>query len=73
MRATVSSASISASLRREVSTAALCSVSSSRNSGSPFFTCWLMSTKVSATRPLVSGRMVTVRKTEVAELVDGWK
>ena len=32
-----------------------------------------MSTKVSATRPFDSGRMVTVRNTETALEVAGWK
>ena len=68
-----SSASTSAILRRAVSIAASCSVLSSRNSGWPGATRWLMSTKVSATRPSVSGRMVTVRNTETALEVEGWK
>ena len=71
--ATTMAASTSAILRWAVSTAASCLVLSSRNKGCPASTRWLMSTKVSATRPFVSGRMVTVRNTEVAALVEGWK
>jgi hypothetical protein len=56
-----------------LSTAASCWVLSRRNNGWPAVTRWFSSTKVSATRPLVSGRMVTVRNTELAALVEGWK
>ena len=71
--ATIIVASTSAIRRLAVSSAASCSVLSSRNSGWPAVTRWFMSTKVSATRPFRSGRMVTVRKTDTAELVEGWK
>ena len=66
-------ASTSAIRRRAVSISASCCEVSRRKSGWPSATCWLMSTKVSATRPPDSGRMVTVRNTETAFEVEGWK
>ena len=71
VRATTSPASTSAILRRAVSTAARCFELSNLKSGCPWTTSSLMPTLISATRPIVSGTIGTVRKNKVAVFVDG--